>query len=101
MSVYVKWTAQLKNELRIRSAPISGNKSALVERITAYDRNDNFSQVVDQTVDESFSTTDVNSYRNLNAGKLVPTVTEQHVVVYLQRKALHFSIASEYFIIKL
>lgn len=79
MMDYRKMTVeQLKNELRKRGAKLSGRKGELLERLEAYDRNNNFGYNEPENV-EKMVVPEKLQYKDVNASSVVPAVNERMV----------------------
>ncbi|XP_062605921.1 uncharacterized protein LOC134267719 [Saccostrea cucullata] len=75
----------LKDELKKRNARLSGRKKELVERLIAYDRNQNFGQTEDLEPEYKMTLPDPLSYFDVNADSTFSGTTLEKLTSYLAK----------------
>ncbi|XP_041968197.1 uncharacterized protein LOC121725370 [Aricia agestis] len=73
----------LKAKLRERGASLKGRKADLIERLEAYDRNQNFDAVqAEENDDPKMVLPESHAYRDINSSMKLPPITKEHITLY-------------------
>ncbi|GBP98123.1 hypothetical protein EVAR_90271_1 [Eumeta japonica] len=82
--MYSTWNVEaLKAKLRERGASLKGRKADLIERLEAYDRNQNFDAVqAEENDDPKMVLPDNDAYLDINSSMKLPPITKEHITLY-------------------
>ena len=82
---YGTWTLiRLRDECRNRNARISGKKAQLVERLEAYDRNQNFTKQDDVSPSFEMEIPESTLYKDLHGDVNIPSISLDSLQTYLK-----------------
>ncbi|GBP12646.1 hypothetical protein EVAR_10297_1 [Eumeta japonica] len=86
--MYSTWNVEaLKAKLRERGASLKGRKADLIERLEAYDRNQNFDAVqAEENDDPKMVLPDNDAYLDINSSMKLPPITKEHITLYFLQK---------------
>ncbi|XP_052790029.1 uncharacterized protein LOC128224265 [Mya arenaria] len=81
---------QLKTELRRRNAKLTGRKKELIERLEAYDRNQNFNREEDLLPEFNMSLPKTSGYRDVNSDAKMAPITMEKAIEYMNQYRVEF-----------